>query len=72
MAEKSGPPAWKQLPSWFQISGGDHALPPDMQRLFAKQINATTVTVNASHASLVSHPYETAELILNATKGITG
>ena len=39
-----------------------------MQRLFAKQINATTVTVNASHASFISYPVETAELILNATK----
>ena len=68
-AEKSGPPAWKQLPTWFQISEGYHALPADIQRLFAKKINATTVTVNASHTSFVSHPEETAELILNATKG---
>ena len=37
-----------------------------MQRLFAKQINATTVTVNASHGSFISYPVETAELILNA------
>ena len=35
-AEKSGPPAWKQLPTWFQISGGDHAFPPDIQRLLQK------------------------------------
>ena len=39
-----------------------------MQRLFAKQINATTVTVNASHGSFISYPVETAQLILNATK----
>ena len=45
--------------------------PPDMQRLFAKRINATTVTVNASHASVISYPVETAELILNATKEST-
>ena len=68
-AEISGPPAWKQLPTSFQISGGDHALPPDIPRLLQKKFNATTVTVNASHASFVSHPEETAELILNATKG---
>ena len=37
-AEKSGPPAWKQLPTWYQISEGDHALPPDIQRLFAKKL----------------------------------
>ncbi len=70
-AEKSGPPAWKQLPTWYQMSEGDHVIPPDVQRLFAKKINATTVMVNASHASFVSHPEETAELILNATKGST-
>jgi pimeloyl-ACP methyl ester carboxylesterase len=69
--EKSGPPAWKQLPTWYQISGGDHAIPPDTQRLFAKQMNATTVSINASHASYVSHPNEIAQLILNATKGST-
>jgi pimeloyl-ACP methyl ester carboxylesterase len=67
--EKSGPPAWNQLPTWYQISEGDHALPPDQQRLFAKQINATTVLLNSSHVSPVSHPDETAQLILNATKG---
>ena len=37
-AEKSGPPSWKQLPTWSQISGGDHPLPPDMQRLYAKKL----------------------------------
>jgi pimeloyl-ACP methyl ester carboxylesterase len=71
-AEKSGPPAWKQLPTWFQISESDHLIPPDTERLFAKQMNATTVSVNSSHASLVSHPDQIAQLILNATKGRTG
>src|SRR5213594_2046974 len=32
--EKSGPPAWKQLPTWYQISESDHMIPPDAQRLF--------------------------------------
>jgi pimeloyl-ACP methyl ester carboxylesterase len=66
--EKSGPPAWKQLPTWYQISEGDHMIPPDAERLFAKQMNATTLSINSSHASLVSHPDDIAQLILNATK----
>ena len=70
LAEKSGPPAWKQLPTWYQISEGDHMIPPDAERLFAKQMNATTLSINSSHASPVSHPEEIAQLILNATKGI--
>ena len=70
-AEKSGPPAWKQLPTWYQISDADHMIPPDVQRLFAQRMNATTIHLNASHASYVSHPNEIAQLILNATKGVT-
>ena len=68
LGEKSGPPAWKQLPTWYQISEGDHMIPPDAERLFAKQMNATTLSINSSHASPVSHPEEIAQLILNATK----
>jgi pimeloyl-ACP methyl ester carboxylesterase len=67
----SGPPAWKQLPSWFAVSDGDHIIPPDVQRNYAKRMNATTISLNSSHASLVTHPDEIAELILNATKGVT-
>ena len=70
LAEKSGPPAWKELPTWYQISESDRVIPPDVQRMFAERMNTTTLSLNASHASLVSHPNEIAELILNATKGI--
>jgi pimeloyl-ACP methyl ester carboxylesterase len=69
--EPSGPPAWKQLPTWFEVSESDHIIPPDVQRNFAKRMNATTLSLNSSHASLVTHPDEIAELILNATKGST-
>jgi pimeloyl-ACP methyl ester carboxylesterase len=72
LAEPSGPPAWKQLPTWYQVSESDHIIPPDAQRQFAQQMNATTISVNASHASLVSHPDEIAQLILEAAKGSTG
>jgi pimeloyl-ACP methyl ester carboxylesterase len=70
LAEKSGPPAWKELPTWYQISESDRVIPPDVQRMFAERMNATTLSLDASHASLISHPNEIAELILNATKGI--
>jgi pimeloyl-ACP methyl ester carboxylesterase len=66
---KSGPPAWKELPTWYQISDADRMIPPDVQRTFAQQMNATTLNLNASHASYVSHPTEIANFILNATKG---
>ena len=71
LAEKSGPPAWKQIPTWYQVSENDRASPPGLERLFAKQMDSTTMSLPSSHASLVSHPNEIAQLILNATKGVT-
>jgi pimeloyl-ACP methyl ester carboxylesterase len=67
--EKSGPPAWRQLPTWYQISENDRVVPPDLQHFFAESMNATIVSLNASHFSQISQPDEIAELILNATKG---
>jgi pimeloyl-ACP methyl ester carboxylesterase len=67
-AEKSGPPAWEQVPTWYQISENDLLLPPDIQRFYSERMNATTLSLNSSHASPISHPNEIAELILNATE----
>lgn len=42
LSEKSGPPAWRQLPTWYQVSENDRAIPPALERMFEKQMNATT------------------------------
>lgn len=55
LAEKSGPPAWKQLPTWYQISENDRVIPPDVQRMFAERMNATTLSLNARITSLSSN-----------------
>jgi pimeloyl-ACP methyl ester carboxylesterase len=69
--DKSGPPAWKQLPTWYQVSENDHAIPPALERMFAKQMNATTISLPSSHASLVSQPDEIAQLILMQQKELS-
>jgi len=71
LTEPSGPPAWKQLPSWFQVSEADHIIPPDAERMFAKRMNATTISLNSSHVSPLSHPNEVAQLILDAANKLT-
>jgi pimeloyl-ACP methyl ester carboxylesterase len=68
IAEASGPPAWKHLPTWYQISENDRLIPPEIQRISAERMNATTLSLNSSHMSPVAHPEEIAELIINATK----
>ncbi|HEY7572572.1 MAG TPA: hypothetical protein VH796_14490 [Nitrososphaeraceae archaeon] len=40
-----------------------------IERFSAKQMNATTISLPSSHLSVLSHPKEVAQLILNATKG---
>jgi pimeloyl-ACP methyl ester carboxylesterase len=70
-SEKSGPPAWKQLPTWYQVSENDRSIPAAVEHLFAKQINATTISLPSGHLSLLSHPKDVAQLILEATRGVT-
>lgn len=68
--EKSGPPAWKDIPSWYQISIEDQLIPLQLQQKFANQINATTISINSSHASLVSNPDKIADFILRAAEKV--
>jgi pimeloyl-ACP methyl ester carboxylesterase len=66
-----GPPAWKNLPSWFAVAQHDEVIPPDAERLFAQRMGATVVELASSHVAMVSHPTEIADLIETAVKGAT-
>jgi pimeloyl-ACP methyl ester carboxylesterase len=70
LGDVMGVPAWKGLPSWFLVSQGDEAIPPDAERLFAKRMGATTVEVSSGHVSMVSHPGEVVELIEAAAAAV--
>jgi pimeloyl-ACP methyl ester carboxylesterase len=60
---KSGPPAWKHIRSWYLISSNDQMIPPQAEALMAKRMGATVRTIASSHASMVSHPREVADII---------
>ena len=60
---KSGPPAWKHIRSWYLVSSNDQMIPPQAEELMAKRMGATVRTVASSHASMVSHPQEVADII---------
>lgn len=56
--------AWKVKPSWYQVSTRDRMINPDSERWMAERIGARrTIELDASHASLASHPKEIGELI---------
>ena len=71
LEEKSGVPAWKSIPSWYQVSNQDHALSPVAQRFMAERMGATTTAIDAPHAGYVSHPAETARVIESAAAAVT-
>lgn len=68
LEELSGEPAWKTIPSWYQVSTQDKALSPVAQRFFAARMGAHTTSIDASHAGYVSHPVETANLVEAAAR----
>jgi pimeloyl-ACP methyl ester carboxylesterase len=58
--------AWRVKPTWYQVSTRDRTIDPELERFLAKRMHATTIELDSSHVSLVSHPREIADLILLA------
>jgi pimeloyl-ACP methyl ester carboxylesterase len=58
--------AWHDKPSFYVISTKDKVLAPEAQKSFAARIKAQTTEVAGSHASLVVHAKEVAEVIEKA------
>jgi pimeloyl-ACP methyl ester carboxylesterase len=58
-----GVPAWKSHPTWYLVATEDEAIPPDVERMFAKRMGATTIEVPAGHLAMASHPGDVVRLI---------
>ena len=61
--------AWRSKPSYYAVSTEDRTINPDLERFMAKRMGAKTIEVKASHLSLISHPNEIADLIVEAAGG---
>lgn len=57
---------WRVKPAFYQVSTKDRTINPELERFLAKRMHATTIELDSSHLSLLSHPKEVAELILLA------
>jgi pimeloyl-ACP methyl ester carboxylesterase len=57
---------WKTIPSWYLVSERDNAISPDAERFMAERMNATTESVDGSHAVFIALPDVAADLILKA------
>jgi pimeloyl-ACP methyl ester carboxylesterase len=58
--------AWRLKPSFYAVSTQDRTINPDLERFMAKRMGAKTIEINSSHLSLISHPQEVSDLILEA------
>jgi pimeloyl-ACP methyl ester carboxylesterase len=66
LAGKTTQAAWRSKPSFYAVSTEDRTINPDLERFMAKRMGAKTIEVKASHLSLISHPDEITQLILEA------
>jgi pimeloyl-ACP methyl ester carboxylesterase len=58
--------AWRSKPSFYAVSTEDRTINPDLERFMAKRMGAKTIELRSSHLSLISHPQEITDLILEA------
>src|ERR1700744_1278806 len=66
LAGRTTQAAWRSKPSFYAVSTEDRTINPDIERFMAKRMGAKTIEVKSSHLSLISHPDEITQLILEA------
>ena len=60
--------AWKVKPTYYAVSTNDRTTSPELERFLAKRMGAKTIELASSHVSMISHPDEIANLIIEAAK----
>ncbi|MFD3401322.1 alpha/beta fold hydrolase [Kribbella sp. NPDC058693] len=68
LADKSGTPAWKTIPSWYLIGTGDKIIPPSVQRAMAKRAGSKVTEFDEGHLGLMSDPKTTTRVIEQAAR----
>jgi pimeloyl-ACP methyl ester carboxylesterase len=65
-------PAWRNKPTWYQVSTSDRMIHPDTERRLAERMNPrATIELDTSHASLASQPRAIADLIDQAATALS-
>jgi pimeloyl-ACP methyl ester carboxylesterase len=62
-SEPTAATAWKTIPSWYLVGRQDRTITPAAQRFMAHRAGSTTVEIDSSHVSMISHPGAVADLI---------
>lgn len=62
-------PSWRHKPCWYCIATHDHTIPPELERRFAKRMNAQQTEIEGSHVIFISQPQKVAAVIEAAAIG---
>jgi pimeloyl-ACP methyl ester carboxylesterase len=69
-SDRSGAPAWKNVPSWAVIATGDKAAGTDLTRSMAERAGATITELDGSHVIMISQPEAVVEVIKTAVGAV--
>jgi pimeloyl-ACP methyl ester carboxylesterase len=58
--------AWRTIPSWYLVAQEDRVISPQLERFYARRMNAKTSEIKSSHLPFISHPEAVAALIVEA------
>jgi pimeloyl-ACP methyl ester carboxylesterase len=62
--------AWRSQPTWYAVSRQDRTISPELQRFMAGRMHAATIEIDSGHLSLITHPGEVTQLIMNAAEAV--
>ena len=68
--DKTGHPAWKDLPSWSVVATADKAAGSDVVRSMAQRAGATITELDGSHVIMISQPDAVTDVILTALRSV--
>jgi len=62
--------AWNNVPSWYIVASNDRAISPALEATMAKRMNATTLTLQSGHLSMLSHPTDVTTFVEGAASSL--
>lgn len=68
--QPSGPPAWKELPSWYVLGTEDKVIPPATQRAMAERAGSKITEVSSGHLPMITKSESVAKVIQEAARSI--
>jgi pimeloyl-ACP methyl ester carboxylesterase len=68
--DKTTEAAWRSKPSWYAVSRQDRTISPELQRFLAHRMQARTFEIDSGHLSMISHPQQISQLIVDAAHAV--